>query len=81
LLLAVAEAGSFSAAARRLHLTQSAVSQQVHSLEQELQVELFHRDGPHISLTEDGRALMPMAREYVHLTAHIEENMAARRGS
>jgi DNA-binding transcriptional LysR family regulator len=78
--LAAAEAESFSAAARRLHLTQSAVSQQVHSLEQRLQVELFHRDGPRISLTEDGRALMAMAREYVHLSTRIEENMAARRG-
>jgi DNA-binding transcriptional LysR family regulator len=78
--LAAAEVESFSAAARRLHLTQSAVSQQIHSLEQQLQVELFHREGPRISLTEDGRALMPMAREYVHLMARIEESMAARRG-
>ncbi len=80
LFLAAAEVESFSAAARRLHLTQSAVSQQIHSLEQQLQVELFHRDGPRISLTEDGRALVPMAREYVHLMSRIEENMAARRG-
>jgi DNA-binding transcriptional LysR family regulator len=78
--LAAAEAESFSAAARRLHVTQSAVSQQIHSLEQQLQVELFHRQGPRISLTEDGRALMPMAREYVHLSTRIEESMAARRG-
>ena len=78
--LAAAEAENFSAAARRLHLTQSAVSQQIHSLEQQLQVELFHRDGPRISLTEDGRALVPMARQYVHLSTRIEEDMAARRG-
>jgi DNA-binding transcriptional LysR family regulator len=80
IFLTAAEEESFSAAARRLHLTQSAVSQQVHSLEQLLQVELFHRDGPRISLTEDGRALMPMAREYVYLSTRIEEGMAARRG-
>jgi DNA-binding transcriptional LysR family regulator len=78
--LAAAEVESFSAAARRLHLTPSAVSQQIHSLERQLQTELFHRDGPRISLTEDGRALMPMAREYVHLMTRIEESMAARRG-
>jgi DNA-binding transcriptional LysR family regulator len=78
--LAAAEEESFSAAARRLHLTQSAVSQQVHSLEQQLQVKLFHRDGPHISVTEDGRALMPMVREYMYLSNRIEESMAARRG-
>jgi DNA-binding transcriptional LysR family regulator len=80
MFLAAAEVESFSAAARRLHLTPSAVSQQIHSLEQQLQVELFHRDGPRISLTEDGRALMPMARECVHLLTRIEESMAARRG-
>ncbi len=80
MFLAAAEAESFSAAARRLHLTQSAVSQQIHSLEQQLQVELFHRDGPRISLTEDGRALVPLARQYVHLSTDIQENMAARRG-
>jgi DNA-binding transcriptional LysR family regulator len=78
--LAAAEVESFSAAARRLHVTPSAISQQIHSLEQQLQVELFHRDGPRISLTEDGRALVSMAREYVHLSTRIEENMAARRG-
>ncbi|HVP21057.1 MAG TPA: LysR family transcriptional regulator [Anaerolineaceae bacterium] len=78
--LAAADEESFSAAGRRLHLTQSAVSQEIHSLEQQLQVELFHRDGPRVSLTEDGRALMPMAREYVHLSSRIEESMAARRG-
>jgi DNA-binding transcriptional LysR family regulator len=78
--LAAAEAESFSAAARRLHLSQSAVSQQIHSLEHQLQVELFHRDGPRISLTEDGRALAPMAREYLHLMTRIEESMAARCG-
>ncbi|HVP21696.1 MAG TPA: LysR family transcriptional regulator [Anaerolineaceae bacterium] len=78
--LAAAEEESFSAAGRRLHITQSAVSQEIHSLEQQLQVELFHRDGPRVSLTEDGRALMPMAREYVHLSSRIEESMAARRG-
>ena len=45
-----------------------------------MQVELFHRDGPRISLTEDGLALMPMAREYVYLSTRIEESMAARQG-
>jgi len=78
--LAAAEVESFSAAARRLHLTPSAVSQQIHSLEQQLQIELFQRAGPRLSLSEDGRALMPLARQYLHLMTHIEERMAARRG-
>ena len=78
--LAAAEAENFSAAARKLHLTQPAVSQQIQTLEKRLQLELFHRDGKHINLTEAGQALAPMARELVNLSARIEETMAARRG-
>jgi LysR family transcriptional regulator, low CO2-responsive transcriptional regulator len=78
--LAAAEAENFSAAARKLHLTQPAVSQQIQTLEKRLQLELFQRDGRHITLTEAGHALAPMARELVNLSAHIEENMAAWRG-
>lgn len=78
--LTAAETGNFTAAARKLHLTQSAVSQQIQALERRLQLELFQRDGTHITLTEDGRALAPMARELIHLSTEIEETMAARRG-
>jgi DNA-binding transcriptional LysR family regulator len=78
--LAAAEAENFSAAARKLHLTQPAVSQQIQVLEKRLQLELFQRDGKRISLTEAGQALVPMARELVNLSARIEETMAARRG-
>jgi DNA-binding transcriptional LysR family regulator len=78
--LTAAETGNFSATARRLHLTQSAVSQQIQALEKRLQLELFQRDGARITLTEDGRALAPMARELIHLSTEIEEAMAARRG-
>ena len=78
--LAAAESGNFSAAARKLHLTQPAVSQQIQSLEKRLELELFCRDGKRIALTEAGQALVPMARELVNLSAHIEENMAGWRG-
>jgi DNA-binding transcriptional LysR family regulator len=78
--LAAAEAENFSEAARKLHLTQPAVSQQIQALEKRLQLELFERDGRRITLTEAGRALVPMARELVNLSARIEETMAARRG-
>ena len=56
--LSVAETLNFSETAKKLHITQSAVSQQVHTLEQQLQVALFHRDGPRISLTDDGLAFL-----------------------
>lgn len=58
----VAECGSFSAAAEKLHLTQPAVSKRVALLEGQLDAELFDRIGRRITLTEAGRALLPHAR-------------------
>lgn len=60
--LLVAENGSFSTAAQRLHLTQPAVSKRVAQLEQELDAALFDRIGRHVSLTEAGHALLPHAK-------------------
>lgn len=58
----VAETGSFSLAAEKLHLTQPAVSKRVALLEQQLETELFDRIGRNVSLTEAGNALLPHAR-------------------
>ncbi len=69
--LAAAEAENFSAAARKLHLTQPAVSQQIQALEKRLQLELFHRDSKRISRIEAGQALVPMACELVNLSARV----------
>jgi DNA-binding transcriptional LysR family regulator len=65
-LLAIAERGSFAAAAREVHLTESAVSMQVKALEEELGLVLFDRSKRPPVLTEAGRALLPEARELVH---------------
>ena len=59
---AAAEAGSFTHAGEALGLSQSAVSRQVSSLEQELGVSLFHRHARGLILTEQG--------ELLHHTAH-----------
>ena len=64
--LLVAESGSFSSAAKKLHLTQPAVSKRVAQLEAQLNVSLFDRIGRRISTTEAGEALLPHARA-VHL--------------
>lgn len=58
----VAETGSFSLAAEKLHLTQPAVSKRVALLEDQLGAELFDRIGRIISLTEAGQALLPHAK-------------------
>ncbi|HVC63370.1 MAG TPA: LysR family transcriptional regulator [Acetobacteraceae bacterium] len=62
ILIAVAESGSFSAAARRLGRVQSAISQSVQSLEATLRVTLFDRTARPPLLTEAGHVLLDDAR-------------------
>ncbi|MEU3662969.1 LysR family transcriptional regulator [Streptomyces sp. NPDC032940] len=60
--LAVVTEGSFTAAARRELIVQSALSTSVRNLERELGADLFDRTGRRAVLTEAGRALLPRAR-------------------
>lgn len=53
----VVQAGGFSAAARRLHRTQSAVSHAVRRLEESAKVRLLDRRGREVRLTEEGKRL------------------------
>jgi DNA-binding transcriptional LysR family regulator len=76
-----AELENFTEAARHLNLTQPSVSAQVQSLERRLGVQLFHRAGRHISLTEAGQALLPLARQMVQLSINVEEMMASMAGT
>ncbi|WP_439887907.1 LysR family transcriptional regulator [Pseudomonas sp. MBLB4123] len=55
---AAARLGSFHKAAEELHLTQSAISQQIRSLEGYLEQPLFHRSGRSVSLTDAGYDLL-----------------------
>jgi DNA-binding transcriptional LysR family regulator len=60
--VAVAEENSFTRAADRLNVVQSAVSAGVRKLEDELGASLFDRSTHHVKLTDSGRALLPAAR-------------------
>ena len=55
---AAARLGSFHKAAEELHLTQSAISQQIRSLEAYLEQPLFFRSGRSVSLTDAGHDLL-----------------------
>lgn len=61
--VAVVEAGNFSRAASRLHLSQPAVSMQMQSLAKDLDVELFRRSGHRLETTEAGSILYQEAKE------------------
>lgn len=60
--VAIADSGSFAAAADRVGVTQSAVSMQMKALEDQLQAELFDRAVKPPSLNETGFALLPKMR-------------------
>ena len=60
--ITVAEIGSFSEAADRLYLTQSAISKRIALLEQQIGKRLFDRIARQVSLTEAGNELLPRAR-------------------
>lgn len=65
---AVAEEGSFSGAARRLHRTQPAVSQALKRLEDELGERLLDRSSRRVRLTEAGRILLDYAQRLMRLS-------------
>ena len=58
----VVQEGSFSAAARKLHRAQSAITYAVQKLEEQVGAELFDRSAYRPVLSEAGRALLPRAR-------------------
>ncbi|MFJ4431842.1 LysR substrate-binding domain-containing protein [Pseudomonas sp. NPDC089395] len=69
---AAARLGSFHKAAEALNLTQSAISQQIRSLETYLEQPLFHRSGRSVSLTDAGHDLLSTTQSLLqHLAVGI----------
>ena len=79
--LAASESLSLSETAKRLHLSQPAVSHQIKVLEQELGVTLFARSNTGLQLTEAGRLMLPWARRLLHDTNDLREMMASLKGN
>jgi DNA-binding transcriptional LysR family regulator len=74
--LAVAEELSFTRAAGRLHIVQSAVSASVRALERDLQTELFNRTTQRVRLTDAGTMLLPQARRILAEVGSARESVA-----
>lgn len=74
--VAVADTNSFSLAAERVFLTQSAVSKRIASLENELGVKLFDRIGKTTSLNEAGRKLLPRANNMLQEMEDIQRSIS-----
>ena len=69
---AVAEAGSFTNATVNLNLSQSAISRQIQSLEQDLKVQLFERHARGLTLTENGEYVFKTAHEVISKLKEVE---------
>lgn len=84
-LLAVAEAGGFTAAAERLGTTKARVSLDVARLEKQLRVDLFTRTTRRVALTEAGRTLyeecVPLLRKVELIAAQLPQSPAALSGT
>jgi DNA-binding transcriptional LysR family regulator len=76
-LQAVAESGSFTAAAAALHLTQPAVSRQIATLERLLGTPLLHRVRGHVQPTAAGRLLLAHARAAIDRLTLAETQVRA----
>ena len=74
--LALAETGSFSRAAEKLHITQSALSRSIQALEEALGGPLVDRIGKKNELTPLGRSVLERARRIVHEAAELKQGAA-----
>ena len=73
---AVAEAGSFTNATINLNLSQSAISRQIQSLEQDLKVQLFERHARGLTLTENGEYVFKTAHEVITKLKEVETTLS-----
>ena len=78
--LAVAETLNFAKAAGQLNVTQPAVTQQIHSLEEELNVQLFRRTTRMVQMTPEAYAFLDDARHILHLI-HFTKRRFREQGS
>ena len=72
---ALAEAGSFTSATVNLNLSQSAISRQIQSLEQDLKVQLFERHARGLTLTENGEYVFKTAHEVITKLKEVETSL------
>lgn len=76
----IAETGRFSEASKQLFISQSAVSQQIKALEEELDTKLFVRQPHSVTLTESGQELLPLARKVLRSVTECHDRISDLKG-
>lgn len=74
--LTIGRLQSFTKAAQTLGYAQSSITTQIKQLEAELDVKLFERIGKNVTLTHEGRKLIPYAKQMLKLCDDIKSNIA-----
>lgn len=80
IFLVAAETLNFTRAADQLHMSQPSVSQHIRALEKHFDAKLFIRQGRSLSLSDAGRTLIPLARQFVKQSTCIDEAMSSLKG-
>ncbi|AXM98027.1 LysR family transcriptional regulator [Pseudomonas plecoglossicida] len=80
-LIAIAEAGSFSSAARRAYIAQPALSRQINLLESELELQLLERVHDGVNLTDAGRRLYEIARSVIQTIDSVKDELESTKGN
>lgn len=75
--LTICELQSFTQAADALGYAQSTITTQIKMLEGELEVKLFERIGKSITLTNEGKKLLPYAKQMLKLSSEIKDNVSS----
>eukprot|EP01037_Dinobryon_pediforme_P030820 gene30820-35053_t len=73
----VAQEGNLTRAAATLHLTQPAVSLQIKTLQERLQLQLFVRTNAGMRLTDEGTKLLPLAQRQLQYLQEFRQHAAA----
>jgi DNA-binding transcriptional LysR family regulator len=71
----LAEIGSYTRAARELHISQPALTIAIQKLEKELGAQLFIRSGRRLKLTPAGKAALQAALEHQDVSTHLRESL------
>ena len=79
--LAIADEGSVTGAAHKLHLSQPALSRQLRDLEQELRCSLFTRSKSGVQLTPQGQLLQSRANELLMLASRTQQEVSGLRNT
>lgn len=73
IFIAVYEEGSMTAAARKIHMTQPAISQTIKEIEYQYNTEMFERYGARLHITQAGKTLYKYAKRILNLYKDLDE--------